>query len=126
MKKVLFLGTGSSMGIPVIGCKCPVCTSSLPKNKRFRSSVLMNINGKNFLIDAGPDFRMQALKHQIFSVDCLLLTHGHYDHIGGLEDLRILYFIQNRKPILTVLSKETVEELRNKNRYLFLPVSDFS
>ncbi len=93
-KKLLFLGTGSSGGVPMIGCDCAVCTSDSPFNKRLRPSVLLQHGSKNILIDAGPDFRNQALKYKIKHISATILTHVHYDHIGGLDDLRIFYFIE--------------------------------
>ncbi|HXF28387.1 MAG TPA: MBL fold metallo-hydrolase, partial [Chlamydiales bacterium] len=103
--KLLFLGTGASTGIPVIGCPCHVCHSHNPKNKRLRTSALIQVNGKNYLIDAGPDIRRQALQYQMNTLDGLILTHSHFDHIGGLEELRIFNFIQHR-PIDCILSDE--------------------
>ncbi|MCP5505998.1 MAG: MBL fold metallo-hydrolase, partial [Chlamydiales bacterium] len=117
--KVLFLGTGGSMGIPYIGCSCRVCTSSNTKNNRLRPSILIEENGKRYLVDSGPDFRAQALKHQIDRIDGLLLTHTHYDHIAGLDELRIYTFI-HKKPIPCLLSRESLEELKVRYHY-FLP-----
>jgi len=114
----LFLGTGASTGIPVIGCKCSVCTSSNQKNIRMRPSVLLEVNKKKLLIDAGPDFRSQALKYHINDIDGLLLTHAHYDHIGGIDDLRILYFMK-KKPIPCLLSKECFLQIKSKYDHLF-------
>ena len=88
--KLLFLGTGTSHGVPVIGCDCPVCKSSDPHDKRFRcSAYVTTASGKNILIDIGPDFRSQALAYNISRVDTLLLTHSHADHLHGIDDLRI-------------------------------------
>lgn len=87
---VTFLGTGTSTGVPQIGCNCHVCTSQNPKDKRLRCSVLIQINDTDILIDAGPDMRQQLLTHQISSLDGVLITHEHYDHIGGLDDIRPL------------------------------------
>lgn len=86
--KVKFLGTGTSTGVPEIGCKCSVCTSTNRKDKRLRSSVLLTINNKHILIDCGPDFRQQLLNESFAKIDGLLITHEHYDHVGGLDDLR--------------------------------------
>lgn len=86
--EVEVLGTGTSKGIPEIGCQCRVCTSEDPRDKRLRSSVLVRTMGQNILIDASPDFRYQAIRSKINHVDALLLTHVHYDHVGGIDDLR--------------------------------------
>ena len=86
--RLTFLGTGTSTGVPEIGCTCPVCTSKDPRDKRFRSSVLVEAEGAKILIDCGPDFRCQALRYHISALDAVLLTHEHYDHVGGLDDLR--------------------------------------
>ena len=85
---VTVLGTGTSKGIPEIGCDCKVCTSEDPHDKRLRSSILVKTMGLRILIDASPDFRYQAIKNDINNVDALLLTHVHYDHVGGMDDLR--------------------------------------
>lgn len=114
----LFLGTGGSAGVPIIGCKCAVCQSSSQFNKRARPSALLKIGKKQFLIDAGPDFRMQALHYGIDQLTGVLITHTHYDHIGGIDDLRVFYFMQHQlMPILA--SIETYDELRHRFHYLF-------
>lgn len=86
--QITFLGTGTSTGIPQIGCTCPVCTSADPKDNRLRTSVVVSVNGKNILIDCGPDFRQQVLRAGIGRIDAVLITHIHYDHTGGIDDLR--------------------------------------
>lgn len=116
--KLLFLGTGASTGVPVIGCSCSVCKSSNPKNKRMRASCLLQIENQQLLVDVGPDFRQQALQYHIDNVDGVLITHAHYDHVGGIDDLRVLYFMQN-KAIPCLLSKETFEQLERKLEHLF-------
>lgn len=116
----LFLGTGASAGIPVIGCACAVCQSSSPKNKRLRSSGLLKIGDKRLLIDAGPDFRQMALCHRIDRLDGLLLTHTHYDHIAGIDELRIYCFRQKR-PLPCLLSKETFQDFQRRYYYFFEP-----
>lgn len=90
MNKITFLGTGTSVGVPQLGCGCPVCRSLDPRDNRLRCSSLLEYNGFRFLIDCGPDFRQQALRHGITEVDAVLLTHEHYDHVGGLDDVRPL------------------------------------
>lgn len=118
-KKLLFLGTGSSGGVPKIGCECAVCTSKSTYNKRLRPSVLLQYDQKNILIDAGPDFREQAIRYKIKHLSALILTHTHYDHIGGLDDLRIFYFIE-KKPIHCLLSYCSFEEIKLRFYYQFL------
>lgn len=87
--KIRFLGTGTSTGIPQIGCKCRVCTSSDPRDRRLRTSALFNVSGKNILIDCGPDFRQQILEAGADRLDAVILTHKHYDHIAALDELRL-------------------------------------
>lgn len=113
-----FLGTGASAGVPVIGCRCPVCLSPSPKNKRLRPSGILRISGKALLIDIGPDFRTQALQYQIDSIDGLLLTHTHYDHIAGLDEIRI-FNVRQKKGLPCLLSQESYEELQKRYYYLF-------
>lgn len=112
------MGTGGSMGIPVATCKCPVCSSSSVYNKRARPSGLLKIGKKQFLIDVGPDFRMQALRFDIDHLDGVLISHTHFDHIGGLDDLRVFHFLQ-KKSLPCLLSKEVYEELKLRFHYLF-------
>lgn len=114
----VFLGTGSAMGIPVVACKCSVCSSSSPFNKRLRSSGLVLVENKKFIIDAGPDFREQALRYGIDHLDGMFLTHLHEDHISGLDDVRNLYYAYH-KSIPCLLSKQTKKEVCRRFNYLF-------
>lgn len=116
--KLVFLGTGGSMGIPVIGCSCPVCHSSLSKNKRLRPSVAIKFNNHLILVDCGPDFRQQALIHRITQIDGLILTHAHNDHTAGLDELRI-FTLRSGRPLPCLLSKETLEEIKIRFYYIF-------
>lgn len=86
--EIIFLGTGTSTGVPEIGCQCEVCTSLDPRDQRLRASIAIEIEGKRLLIDCGPDFRWQMITHHLYHLDGVLLTHEHYDHVGGLDDLR--------------------------------------
>ncbi len=116
--RVTLLGTGTSTGIPVIGCTCPVCQSSDPKDKRLRCSCLIEVNGLTILIDAGPDFRTQALRANIKQIDAVLITHHHFDHVVGLDDLRPFFFL-NRAPIPCYAHPDTADTLREMFRYIF-------
>jgi len=93
--KVTFLGTGTSQGVPVIGCECDVCRSLDYRDKRLRSSVHLEIDGKSLVIDTGPDFRQQMLRERINKLNGILFTHGHKDHVAGLDDVRAFNFLQN-------------------------------
>lgn len=95
--KIIFLGTGTSVGIPMIGCPCEVCQSDDDKDKRLRTSAIIQYNGYNILIDIGPDFRQQMLDYHIDRIDAILLTHPHRDHIGGFDDIRALNFLYESK-----------------------------
>ena len=86
--KLTFLGTGTSCGVPVIGCQCEVCQSTDPKDKRTRCSVLVETDSTRLLIDCGPDFRQQILPQPFRKIDAILVTHAHYDHMGGMDDIR--------------------------------------
>ena len=86
--RITILGSGTSCGVPQIGCTCEVCTSTDPKDKRLRCSALVEVDGANILIDCGPDFRQQMLGIDFKPLDAVLITHEHYDHVGGLDDLR--------------------------------------
>ena len=86
--KLTFLGTGTSCGVPVIGCQCKVCQSADPKDKRTRCSALVETDNTRILIDCGPDFRQQILPQPFRKIDGILITHSHYDHMGGMDDIR--------------------------------------
>ena len=116
--KILFLGTGTSFGVPQIGCKCSVCISDDPKDKRLRPSVFIEFENKNILIDTSPDFRTQMLNNDINRIDVILYTHYHADHIMGLDDIRRFNTIQNKRlPIYG--NRKTIERIRKIFFYAF-------
>ena len=114
--KVTVLGSGTSKGVPEIGCGCEVCSSSDRHDKRFRSSVMVQTHGLDLLIDASPDFRSQALEREIENVDALLVTHSHADHVGGLDDLRPFC---SPEPLPVFLKPDVAEALRKRFDYCF-------
>ncbi len=116
--KVLFLGTGTSQGIPVIGCTCPVCQSSDPRDTRRRCSILLSLNGFSLLVDTSPDLRDQLLTYQITRIDAVLFTHAHRDHTGGLDDLRPIFFL-HRQPIPIYATPETWQSLEQQFYFIF-------
>ena len=116
-----FLGTGTSQGVPVIGCRCEVCRSRDERDKRLRTSAMVEIAGRRFIIDAGPDFRQQLLREDISNISAILLTHKHKDHIGGIDDVRALNFV-DYPDIHTVhifASADTAECVRKDYDYAF-------
>ena len=102
--KVLFLGSGTSTGVPVIGCNCEVCTSANPRNKRLRSSILVTSGSTSILVDSGPDLRAQALRYNLSAIDAVLYTHEHLDHVAGFDDLRA--FCWDREEALPLFAGE--------------------
>jgi len=117
MIKVRFLGTGTSQGIPIIGIDHPVCKSKNPKDKRLRSSVLVIWDNTNFVIDCGPDFRMQMLEADCKKIDAILYTHEHSDHVAGLDDIRPFFFKQGKIPIYA--HSRVLGELKKRFYYIF-------
>lgn len=116
--KALFLGTGTSVGIPQIGCNCPVCMSPDTRNKRLRPSLLLEIKDKRILIDIGQDFRQQMLTHAINRLDAILLTHSHADHILGIDDLRSLN-ARMRRSVPIYASRITINAVERTFFYCF-------
>ena len=109
--EITFLGTGTSVGVPSIGCHCEVCESTDPKDKRLRSSILIKTKEQSLLIDCGPDLRQQCLREGINSVDAVLITHPHADHIMCLDDLR--RFTPKAEDTLPIYSRPScIEALR--------------
>lgn len=114
--KITFLGTGTSHGIPVIGCDCEVCRSNKKENKRFRSSIFIETDENKILIDATPEFRLQAIRANITHLDFALITHAHADHIHGLDDLRSL---TKKKKLNVYGNKETIDDIKKRFSYIF-------
>jgi phosphoribosyl 1,2-cyclic phosphate phosphodiesterase len=116
--KVTFLGTGTSQGVPVIGCSCDVCLSLDYRDKRFRSSVYIEVEGQHLVIDTGPDFRQQMLREKIRKIDAVIFTHAHRDHTAGLDDVRAYNFMQDMDmPVYGTASVLT--QLRTEYAYAF-------
>ncbi len=115
--KLIFLGTGGSLGVPVPCCPCSVCNSTSTYNQRSRPSAVLQIEDKNFLIDAGSDLRSQVLREKITTLEGVILTHTHHDHASGFDDLRAFYFHQ-KKPVDVLLSKESYIDFEDRYHYL--------
>lgn len=118
--RLTFLGTGTSHGIPMIGCRCPVCRSPDPRNQRFRPSVVVEWRGKTILVDTPPELRLQLLRADVPHVDALVFTHTHADHLFGLDDVRV--FSSHGRGALPVYgSLQTLDNLRRQFFYVFAP-----
>jgi phosphoribosyl 1,2-cyclic phosphate phosphodiesterase len=113
-----FLGTGTSQGVPVLGCNCDVCNSDDLRDNRLRSSVIVSVNDQKIVIDTGPDFRQQMLRSNNVDADAVLFTHEHMDHVAGLDDIRAINFVQ-RKNMLLFGSEGVEESLRRIYHYAF-------
>jgi phosphoribosyl 1,2-cyclic phosphate phosphodiesterase len=118
MLRVTFLGTGTSQGVPLIACRCHVCTSSDERDKRLRTSIHVQSDTTSIVVDTGPDFRQQMLANNITQLDAILLTHSHKDHIAGLDDVRAYNYIYKR-PMPVYGSEYTVKELQREFPYIF-------
>ncbi|HTX87967.1 MAG TPA: MBL fold metallo-hydrolase [Bacteroidales bacterium] len=116
--RITFLGTGTSQGIPVVACPCEVCRSEDPRDRRLRSSVMIEESGKRIIIDCGPDFRQQMLREDVKSIDAILVTHGHKDHLGGLDDVRAFNYIL-RRPTDIYARREDQQVIRKEYSYAF-------
>jgi phosphoribosyl 1,2-cyclic phosphate phosphodiesterase len=116
--KITFLGTGTSQGVPVIACPCPVCNSLDYRDKRLRTSVHVQIEEQSFIIDCGPDFRQQVLRERIGQLDAILMTHQHKDHTAGLDDVRAFNFIQ-KKHLPVYGFDKVLEQLKQEFSYAF-------
>lgn len=115
---ITILGSGTSQGVPVIACDCHVCSSIDKKDNRLRASILVNYNGENFVVDAGPDFRYQMLRSKVKSLRGVLFTHEHKDHIGGLDDVRAFNFRESRD-MEVFCSKNVEDALHREYHYVF-------
>lgn len=116
--KVTVLGSGTSQGVPVIGCSCEVCRSLDFRDKRLRVSIHIAVDDKSFIIDSGPDFRQQVLRERIKSLDALIFTHEHKDHTAGMDDIRSFNFLQKRD--MPIYGRERVlDQLKREFAYVF-------
>lgn len=113
-----FLGTGTSTGVPVIACDCTVCISEDTHDKRLRTSAMLTINGKNYVIDSGPDFRHQMIREKVSDLEAIIFTHEHRDHIAGLDDVRAFNYLLNKR-IRVYGTKRVIEALRGEFAYIF-------
>lgn len=116
--RMTFLGTGTSIGVPVIGCSCEVCKSRDERDIRLRASVLWEVEGRKFLIDAGPDFRQQMLRSGCTEFNAILVTHEHYDHVGGLDDVRGIN-LATKKDVVIYAEEGPANAIRRSLHYVF-------
>ncbi len=116
--KITVLGSGTSMGVPTIGCECPTCTSDDPRDVRLRSSLLIESETTTVLIDTSSDFRAQMLKHKVKKLDAVIFTHHHFDHISGFDDIRAYNFI-HKASIPVYITQKTLKELKRVFVYAF-------
>jgi phosphoribosyl 1,2-cyclic phosphate phosphodiesterase len=116
--KITILGCGTSTGVPMVGCDCPVCTSDDPRDTRTRSSLLICYNDHTVLVDTSTDLREQALRHHIRRIDAVLFSHAHADHVNGIDDLRGFYFL-HKEIVPCFASRETLETLQSGFSYIF-------
>jgi phosphoribosyl 1,2-cyclic phosphate phosphodiesterase len=131
--KLTFLGTGTSVGVPVIGCDCAVCRSDDPKNNRLRTSVFVQAGGVKLVVDTPPDFRQQVLRYGVDRVDAVLFTHSHADHMFGLDDIRRFNTMQGHTVIPAYAGKDVLPDLKRVFSYVlqakpegvFRPLIDF-
>tara|TARA_Y100000589_G_scaffold332102_1_gene389295 strand:+ start:11309 stop:12094 length:786 start_codon:yes stop_codon:yes gene_type:complete len=122
--KVTFNGTGTSQGVPVIGCQCEVCISKDNKDNRLRSSITIQYKDTSVVIDAGPDFRQQMLRAKIDKLDAIVFTHEHKDHVAGLDDVRAYNFI-TKKPINIYCTNNVFKALKREYHYIFDPAFQY-
>ncbi len=118
--EITFLGTGTSHGVPVIGCKCATCTSDDPKNQRYRSSIYIKLSNLELIIDTSPELRLQLLRNDISNIDAVLFTHAHADHLMGFDDLRGINRLKKNK-ISCYGNADTLKEIKRVFSYVFNP-----
>ena len=118
--RLTFLGTGTSQGVPVIACRCRVCRSGDSRDRRLRTSALLEVEGRNILFDIGPDFRQQMLREDVGRLDAILITHAHRDHVGGLDDIRSFNYVQHSK-MDVYLNAEARFAIERDYHYIFEP-----
>lgn len=118
--RLTFLGTGTSQGVPVIACRCRVCRSGDSRDRRLRTSALLEAEGRNILFDIGPDFRQQMLREDVGRLDAILITHAHRDHVGGLDDIRSFNYVQHSK-MNVYLNAEARFAIERDYHYIFEP-----
>lgn len=117
--RITFLGTGTSQGVPIIGCDCAVCTSSDPRDNRLRCSVLIEHEGKSIVIDSGPDFRQQMLRAKVKNLDAVVFTHEHKDHLAGLDEVRAFNFLNKGKAFPIYATELVQRAIRREYAYIF-------
>ena len=119
--EIIILGSGSSIGVPAIGCKCRTCLSDNPKNERSRASIMIKWDGFNLLVDTSPDLWSQAIDNKLDKVDAVIYTHAHADHIAGIDNLRSFNFLKDG-PLDIYGLDETLDYLENNYSYCFSPM----
>ncbi len=116
---ITFLGTGTSQGVPVIGCTCEVCRSVDFRDNRLRTSILINVDDQNIVVDTGPDFRQQMLRERVSTLDAVVYTHQHKDHTAGMDDVRCFNFLQ-KEEIPVYARRDVLDQLRKEYEYVFV------
>lgn len=116
--KITILGSGTSTGVPMVGCRCPVCTSDNPRDKRTRASIVIESEGRYLLVDTSTDLRKQAIRENLPHIDAVLFTHSHADHIHGIDDMRGFHFIHKRV-VPCFAEQETMDVITRKFSYIF-------